>query len=733
MLLHPLSHKAVLVFTCCAPFFVFSQTTIINSANATGTSGANGSFENGTNTFPANGWTVVNGTTNKWFVGTQAFCAGTKGAYISSNGGGNDNNYNNGTSDVSHFYKDVTFPAGQTCIRLSFNWKCSGESTWDGIHVYFCSTSVAPVGGTLYTTTDASATQVGNTWYNLQTTCQTATITLPAAYAGTTKRLVFSWQNDNSAGSSPGAAIDAVSLIAQNPVIPGCATALVPANVATGISPCSGLSWAAPAISTCNAATSYDIYFGTSATPPFLANTTSTTWSPVMNYGTTYYWQIRPKNGAGAASGCAIQSFTTSAASNPQFNLVDDATSAAPYDCVTLTPNLASQRGCAWDANSTLNFLANFSYEMDINLGNNDAGADGMAFVMQNDPLGRCKCGTVGGALGAGGITNSVTVEVDTYLNYEDRDDFVSPTVGCAGTEDPDHLDIWFNGVINPDLDFDCNTAGAGERPATPSAVRLTSGGSNYNIENGLTHKLRISWNAGTNTLTASILNSALTVTYGTISATFNPITVFGTSSPYFGFTGSTGGLTNQQTFCLPAVLLPVEYKSFEIGCSGEAAEVSWSTETERDNDYFTIEKSCNGVDFSLLATVKGSGTSEIPHSYAVSDPAPCAGITYYRLNQTDINGNLKILAVNSVPTCSTEDELVVFPNPATDVLSVNWKGMTVERIVLFDAIGQQLLEQIPNGHTSTMKMDVSGLAAGVYYVTAYEENEEKMVKVVIE
>jgi hypothetical protein len=45
--------------------------------------------------------------------------------------------------------------------------------------------------------------------------------------------------------------------------------------------------------------------------------------------------------------------------------------------------------------------------------------------------------------------------------------------------------------------------------------------------------------------MTASILNSALTITYGTITATFNPLTVFGTNTPYFGFTASTGGLSN--------------------------------------------------------------------------------------------------------------------------------------------------------------------------------------------
>src|ERR1700752_4889247 len=101
--------------TCKIFFIVFgllnlpllSQTTIINPAISTS---PNGSFENATSAFSNNGWTVVNAATNTWFVGTQAFCTGTKAAYIGTAAG--NNSYNTTTSQISHFYKDVTFPAG---------------------------------------------------------------------------------------------------------------------------------------------------------------------------------------------------------------------------------------------------------------------------------------------------------------------------------------------------------------------------------------------------------------------------------------------------------------------------------------------------------------------------------------------------------------------------------------------------------------------------------------------
>lgn len=699
-----------------------AQTTIINSANASGTSGADGSFEAG-----AHGWNTVNGAVNNWYIGGTAFCTGTRAAYIGTTPG--DNNYNINTAAINHLYKDVTFPAGQSCITLSFSYRAQGESTWDGLRVYLGSTAVTPMAGTRFNTSDGTAVQLGNAWYNLTGTCTTVNITIAASNAGTTKRLVFSWENDNTVGTAPGATLDAVSLIAQTPTVPSCATGLTPANAATNVSICTNLSWTAPASSGCNTPTGYDLYFGTSPTPPFLATVTSTSHLPPMSPGITYYWQVRPSNGGGAAAGCAIQSFTTATSPISNFALVDDATSTAPYNCVTLTPNAASMRGCAWDVNSQFDFLSDFTYDMDINLGSNDAGADGMAFVIHNDPLGRCKCGTVGGALGAGGILNSVIVEIDTYINFEDRDDFTAPTIGTAGTEEPDHMDIWINGVVNPDLDGNGNAVAAGER-VVPFAVRLQNPpGTNYNIENGANHKLRITWVAGTNTLTMTILNSALSITYGTISYSFNPITVFGTNTPYFGFTGSTGGLTNQQTFCLPAVLLPVEISSFEAVCAGENAMLYWKSEYENKIAYYEVEKSCNGKDFTPLAKVDARQKA---FNYTVSDNDQCTGVTYYRLSETDGDGTKKILGYRSVNPCKKGEGILVYPNPAKDEVTIVLNSRSFTGISIRNSLGQAIYERNVISD-EPLHFDVSQLASGVYYIIAWEEEKQHAVKFVVE
>ncbi|MCZ2356552.1 MAG: hypothetical protein LC115_07690, partial [Bacteroidia bacterium] len=177
-------------------------TVIIDPGVATS---PNGSFENATNTFPANGWTVVNDATNKWFVGTFVYSAGAKGAYIGT--ANTNNNYNKTTTQVSHFYRDVTFPSGENCITLTFKWQATGESCCDHLKVYLTTTGTTPTANTELAVADLISSTL-----NQQGTWQTATIVIPASNAGTTKRLVFSWRNDGSLGTNPAAAVDEISL-----------------------------------------------------------------------------------------------------------------------------------------------------------------------------------------------------------------------------------------------------------------------------------------------------------------------------------------------------------------------------------------------------------------------------------------------------------------------------------------------------------------------------------------
>jgi uncharacterized protein YjdB len=171
-----------------------------------------GGFENGS-TFSANGWMQSGTGTNTWAMGTAATpYAGTSGAFISSTG--SSYTYNIAAASVAQLYRDVSIPAGASAVTLSFLWKGKGQSGADRLIVYTASTDVIMDGtpASPYSSMDG-ATQV---WiqpaYSNSSTYTTATVALPSSLAGTTVRLIFTWQNDASGGTAPGAAIDNISL-----------------------------------------------------------------------------------------------------------------------------------------------------------------------------------------------------------------------------------------------------------------------------------------------------------------------------------------------------------------------------------------------------------------------------------------------------------------------------------------------------------------------------------------
>jgi len=118
---------------------VSAQTTLIDPTTV-------GGFESGS-TFIANGWTVSNSANNPWFVGTPGGGAPMTGnkAYVSSDAGAT-NSYVAANNALNYFYRDITVPAGESVIKLTFDWAQQGESTWDIWQVYTCPVSTVPAG-----------------------------------------------------------------------------------------------------------------------------------------------------------------------------------------------------------------------------------------------------------------------------------------------------------------------------------------------------------------------------------------------------------------------------------------------------------------------------------------------------------------------------------------------------------------------------------------------------------
>jgi len=300
---------------------VQSQTTEINPAG-------DGGFETGA-TLAANNWSATTGTAtqNQWTCSTGATAgfSGTNAAYITNNTAGTPppHTYTLTTAYVSHLYRDVTVPASETIITLTFNWIGVGEgTTLDRLRVWLVPTSFTPVYGTQITASGTAPTgniAAGLANYNAQATWATANITIPTSYAGTTFRVVFEWRNDGSVGTQPPGGLDNISLTSIAPA--ACIAPSKPTTFALG----TVTSTTIPASFT-GTANGYLIIQSNSATPPtqpvdgttyaaanisslgsgltLVQNSAAASFSATgLNPGTLYYYYIFAYNNTACSGG----------------------------------------------------------------------------------------------------------------------------------------------------------------------------------------------------------------------------------------------------------------------------------------------------------------------------------------------------------------------------------------------------------------------------------------------
>jgi hypothetical protein len=121
---------------------------------------------------------------------------------------------------------------------------------------------------------------------------------------------------------------------------------------------------------------------------------------------------------------------------------------------------------------------------------------------------------------------------------------------------------------------------------------------------------------------------------------------------------------------------LPIELISLTGKCNNQNIELKWSTATETNNHYFSIERSIDGINWQLVTEVDGAGNSSSIKKYSYIDVVQYDDISYYRLKQTDFDGGFKYSAIIGIEKCAVDiTELAIYPNPANEALNLSYKG----------------------------------------------------------
>ena len=272
--------------------------------------------------------------------------------------------------------------------------------------------------------------------------------------------------------------------------------------------------------------------------------------------------------------------------------------------CAQMTADLNNQSGQVWSS-SQIDFSSDFDYEFTMYFGASTGGADGCTFTFQNQ--GPNAIGIDGNQLGAGGISNSVVIEFDSYDN--------EPTGTRTYEISNDHVAVNVSGDLTDPVGQICG----------PIQIRIGGG----NIDDGNEFPIRVNWDASTQTM-GIYFNTHLRIscTHDFVNNVFG-----GDPTVYWGFTGATGGLTNQHYFCPGNLPLPIDIMNFKVICSNGKNTLSWYTPNHDNPNEFIVQRSTDGKNFDDIDVLDASYDNEFVWEDDNSD------FYFYRLKQNTHKG----------------------------------------------------------------------------------------------
>ncbi len=184
---------------------------------------------------------------------------------------------------------------------------------------------------------------------------------------------------------------------------------------------------------------------------------------------------------------------------------------------------------------------------------------------------------------------------------------------------------------------------------------------------------------------------------------------------------------------------LPIELFHFDARCvTNQEVKIHWTTASEINNDYFTIEKSIDGKVFSEVARVKGAGNSMSPLDYEITDNEyNSSAVTYYRLKQTDFDGRFETFNT-IVANCDQHPKDFDFNiqnpvNGSSISYNLNYDKDGLIKLKLYTSTGNEVYENTfyHRRGSSIYYNDIPALAPGVYILTLSDDITVKTFKLV--
>jgi len=176
---------------------------------------------------------------------------------------------------------------------------------------------------------------------------------------------------------------------------------------------------------------------------------------------------------------------------------------------------------------------------------------------------------------------------------------------------------------------------------------------------------------------------------------------------------------------------LPITLANFTAILNSNAITIQWKSETELNTNYFIIQRSNDGINFTDLSSVNAIGSGS--NNYQFTDLSPVKGNNYYRLKSVDKDGSFSYSKLVSVNTLSRQGFTIV-PNPAVSNTTLCFSGLINSATInVYNTAGQKVYtDKFSGSSTSSYILPTSKLSAGTYIVNVITKEGKYSNRLVI-
>lgn len=164
---------------------------------------------------------------------------------------------------------------------------------------------------------------------------------------------------------------------------------------------------------------------------------------------------------------------------------------------------------------------------------------------------------------------------------------------------------------------------------------------------------------------------------------------------------------------------LPVEMSVFSVNCAKDKYKLHWTTESEKQSDYFAIEKSTASNIWQEVGRVKSAGNSNNPKHYTFSLPVIDLDVAYFRLRQSDLDGKYRYSSIVKSACVGTQAEVSIAPNPVDNAVTISFSvaQQAPVSVTIYQQNGQKAYQSYTEQFTDAIEIDLRHLPAGLYWV----------------